>query len=176
ERIEQLRLGVIEDGTAIGSAIAAALNRLRDLPSRSRVVILMTDGQNNAGKVPPLTAAQAAEALNVKIYTIGVGTRGVAPYPQRDVFGEIRYVPMNVDIDEDLLVAIAERTGGQYFRAVDTHSLRAIYDDIDKLEKTTVDATTYERFEEVFAWFAIPGLILVLMETILGHTVWRKLP
>jgi Ca-activated chloride channel family protein len=176
QRLEQLELGAIEDGTAIGSAIAAGLNRLRDLPSKSRVLILMTDGQNNAGKVPPLTAAEAAEAINVKIYTIGVGTRGVAPYPQRDVFGQIRYVPMEVNIDEELLIQIAESTGGKYFRAVDTDSLRAIYDDIDQLEKTTSEVRRFQRYEEVFSWFAVPGLVLLLMEVVLAHTAWRKLP
>ncbi|MBX3746943.1 MAG: VWA domain-containing protein [Verrucomicrobiae bacterium] len=176
ERIEQLRLGIVEDGTAIGSAIAASLNRLRDVPSRSRVVILMTDGQNNAGKIPPLTAAQAAEALGVRVYTIGVGTRGVAPFPQTDVFGQTRYVPMNVDIDEELLERIAESTGGKYFRAVSTDTLRAIYDEIDRLEKTETEVRRYQRFHEVFGWFAVPGLILLLMELVLGHTIWRKLP
>ncbi|MBL9134478.1 MAG: VWA domain-containing protein [Verrucomicrobiales bacterium] len=176
ERLEQLRLGVIEDGTAIGSAITAGLNRLRELKSKSRILIVMTDGQNNAGKVPPMTAAEAAQALGVKVYTIGVGTRGVAPYPQTDAFGQVRYVPMNVDIDEDLLVKIAETTGGKYFRAVNTQKLRAIYDDIDQLEKTTAEVKKYQRYQEVFAWFAVPGLVLLLLEIILGHTVWRKLP
>ncbi|MCC6235364.1 MAG: VWA domain-containing protein [Verrucomicrobiales bacterium] len=176
ERLEQLQLGVIEDGTAIGAAIAAGLNRLRDLDSKSRILIVMTDGQNNAGKVPPATAAEAAKALGVKVYTIGVGTRGVAPYPQRDAFGQVRYVPTNVDIDEELLTKIAEGTGAKYFRAVDMDTLRSIYDDIDAMEKTTAEVTTYQRYHEAFSWFAIPGLILLLLEIVLGHTVWRKLP
>jgi Ca-activated chloride channel family protein len=175
-RLEQLRLGLVEDGTAIGSAITAALNRLRDLPSKSRIVILMTDGQNNSGKVPPMTAAEAAEALEVKIYAIGVGTRGVAPYPQTDAFGQIRYVPMKVDIDEQLLTKIAENTGGKYFRAVDADSLKSIYDDIDQLETTTAEMHTYQHYDEVFGWFAVPALILILLEVVLGNTVWRKLP
>ena len=176
QRLEQLRLGLIEDGTAIGSAITAGLNRLRDLPSKSRIVILMTDGQNNAGKVPPMTAAEAAEALKVKVYTIGVGTRGTAPYPQTDVFGQTRYVPMQVDIDEELLGRIAERTGGKYFRAVSMESLREIYEEIDRLERSEAEITKYQRYNEVFSWFAIPGLVLLLMELVLAHTVWRKLP
>lgn len=176
QRLDQLRLGLIEDGTAIGSAITAGLNRLRDLPSKSRIVILMTDGQNNAGKVPPMTAAEAAEALKVKIYTIGVGTRGVAPYPQTDVFGTIRHVPMQVDIDEELLGRISERTGGKYFRAVSTATLRGIYDEIDRLERSDAEVRKFQRYDEVFGWFAVPGLILLLLELILGHTVWRKLP
>ncbi|MGE3311413.1 MAG: VWA domain-containing protein [Limisphaerales bacterium] len=176
QRLEQLKLGLIEDGTAIGSGIAAGLNRLRELPSKSRIVILMTDGQNNAGKVPPMTAAEAAEALKVKIYTIGVGTRGTAPYPQTDVFGQTRYVPMQVDIDEELLGRIAERTGGKYFRAVSTETLRGIYDEIDKLERSDAEIRKFQRYDEVFGWFAVPGLILLLLEIVLGHTVWRKLP
>jgi Ca-activated chloride channel family protein len=176
QRLEQLRLGLIEDGTAIGSAIMAGLNRLRDLPSKSRIVILMTDGQNNAGKVPPMTAAEAAQALGVKVYTIGVGTRGVAQYPQVDVFGQTRYVPMKVDIDEELLGRIAERTGGKYFRAVSTETLRNIYDEIDQLERSDAEVRKFQRYTEVFPWFAIPGLFLLLLELILAHTVWRKLP
>ncbi len=176
QRLEQLRLGLIEDGTAIGSGIAAGLNRLRELPSKSRIIILMTDGQNNAGKVPPMTAAEAAEALKVKIYTIGVGTRGVAPYPQTDVFGQTRYVPMEVNIDEELLGRIAERTGGKYFRAVSTETLRSIYDEIDQLERSEAEVRKFQRYDEVFGWFAVPGLILLLLELVLGHTVWRKLP
>jgi Ca-activated chloride channel family protein len=176
QRLDQLRLGIIEDGTAIGSAVTAALNRLREQPSKSRIIILMTDGQNNAGKVPPITAAQAAEALEVKVYTIGVGTRGVAPYPQTDVFGRTRYVQMNVNIDEELLTTIAESTGGKYFRAVNTDRLREIYDDIDQLEKTTSEMHRYQRYREVFGWFALPGLVILLLEIALAHTVWRKLP
>ncbi len=176
ERLQQLRLGVIEDGTAIGSGLSAALNRLRDLPSKSRIVILMTDGQNNSGKIPPMTAAEAAQALAVKVYTIGIGTRGVAPYPQTDVFGQVRYVPMQVDIDEDLLTKIAERTGGTYYRATDTAGFRHIYDEIDRLEKTEADVRKYQRYQEIFGWFAVPGLILLLLELTLTHTIWRKLP
>lgn len=176
ERLDQLRLGVIEDGTAIGSGLSAALNRIRDLPAKSRIVILMTDGQNNAGSVPPMTAADAAQALSVKVYTIGIGTRGTAPYPQTDAFNQVRYVPMQVNIDEELLGKIAERTGGRYFRAADTTGFRRIYDEIDQLEKTEAEVKKYQQFTEVFAWFAIPALVLILLEILLGHTVWRRLP
>ena len=176
QRLDQLRLGLIEDGTAIGSGLSAALNRLRDLPSKSRIVILMTDGQNNAGKVPPMTAAEAAQALGVKVYTIGVGTRGEAPFPQTDVFGQTRYVRMQVDIDEDLLTKIAESTGGKYYRATDTKTFRQIYQEIDRLEKTDAEVHKYQRYHEVFGWFAVPALILLLLELALAHTVWRKLP
>ena len=176
QNLERLNLGTIEDGTAIGSALSAALNRLRDLKSKSKIVILMTDGQNNAGKVPPLTASEVAETLKVKVYTIGVGTRGTAPMPQTDVFGRKRYVQVPVDIDEETLKKIAERTGGKYYRADKTDTLRAVYDEIDRLEKTEVEVKKYQRYREMFVWFALPGLVILLLEIILSHTVWRKLP
>jgi len=165
-----------KDQTAIGSALAAALNRLRELKSKSKIVILMTDGQNNAGKVPPLTAAEAAETLKVKVYTIGVGTRGLAPYPYIDAFGRKGYKQQQVDIDEDTLTQIARRTGGKYYRADKTETLRSVYDEIDQLEKTEVEVKKYQRYRELFPLVALPGLVLLLLEVILNHTVWRKLP
>jgi len=165
-----------KDLTAIGSALAAALNRLRELKSKSKIVILMTDGQNNAGKVPPLTAAEAAETLQVKVYTIGVGTRGLAPFPYIDAYGRKAYRPQQVDIDEDTLTQIAKRTGGKYYRADKTETLRSVYDEIDRLEKTEVEVKKYQRYSELFPWFALPGLVVLLLEVILNHTVWRKLP
>lgn len=176
QNLARLELGMIEDSTAIGSAITTALNRLRDIKSKSKIVILMTDGQNNAGKVPPLTAAEAAQAIGVKVYTIGVGTRGTAPYPTTDMFGRKAYVQVPVDIDEDTLQKIAERTGGKYFRADNSNALRAIYNEIDRLEKTEVSMKKFVRYEEMFEWFAVPGLFLVLLEIILSNTVWRRLP
>ena len=165
-----------KDQTAIGSALAAALNRLRELKSKSKIVILMTDGQNNAGKVPPLTAAEAAETLKVKVYTIGVGTRGLAPIPYIDAFGIKRSKPQPVDIDEDTLTQIAKRTGGKYYRADKTETLRSVYDEIDQLEKTDVEVKKYQRYRELFPLVALPGLVVLLLEVILNHTVWRKLP
>jgi len=165
-----------EDGTAIGSAISAAVNRLRDVNSRSKIVILMTDGQNNAGKVPPLAAAEAAHALKVKTYTIGVGTQGEAPIPYVDAFGRKRYVLQPVNIDEDTLRAVAERTGAQYYRADNTDRLRSIYADIDRLEKSEIEMTQYHDYRELFPWFVLPGLALLLLEIILANTVWRRLP
>jgi len=176
QNLERLRLGLIEDSTAIGSALTTALNRLRDLNSKSRIVILMTDGQNNAGKVPPLTAAEAAQALQIKVYTIGVGTHGTAPYPTRNAFGQRVYVNVPVDIDEKTLKAIADQTGGRYFRADRTETLQAIYDEIDQLEKTEVVVKKFQRYQELFIWVALPGLLLLLLEAVLGHTVWRRLP
>ncbi len=176
ENIARLNLNTIEDGTAIGSALTAALNRLRDLQAKSKIVILMTDGQNNAGQVPPLTAADAAQALGVKVYTIGVGTRGTAPYPQVDPFGRRVYVDLPVNIDEDTLKQIADKTGGKYYRADNADALRAIYADIDRLEKTEVEMKKYQRYRELFPWVVLPGLVVLLLEIILGNTVWRKLP
>lgn len=176
ENISRLELNTIEDGTAIGSALTAALNRLRDLRSKSKIVILMTDGQNNAGQVPPLTAADAAQALAVKVYTIGVGTRGTAPYPQIDPFGRKVHVQVPVDIDEKTLTEIAQKTGGKYYRADNADTLRAIYADIDRLEKTEVEVKKYQRYRELFPWVVLPGLVVLLLEIILGNTVWRKLP
>lgn len=175
ETISHLNIGSVEDGTAIGSALTAALNRLRDIQGRTRIVILMTDGQNNAGKVPPLTAAEAAQALNVKVYTIGVGTRGKAPMPFiQNGYRVTRMIDVN--IDEDTLKQIADRTGGAYFRATDTERLRQIYDHIDRLEKTEVEANKYQRYQELFPLFVIPALAVFLLELILSQTVWRRLP
>ena len=167
----------IEDGTAIGSAISAGLNRLRDLPnSESGIIILMTDGQNNAGTVAPLTAAEAAESLGVKVYTIGVGTRGVAPMPYTDVFGRKRYRNVEVNIDEETLQKIAEQTGGLYFRADSQKKLREIYDKIDQMEKTEVEVERYFNYDEWFPVLVVAGLALLLLELTLANTVWLKLP
>jgi Ca-activated chloride channel family protein len=176
QNLDRLDLNTIEDGTAIGSGLSTSLNRLRDLDSKSRIVILMTDGQNNAGKIPPLTAADAATALDIKVYTIGVGTRGTAPMPYIDMFGQKRHRQMQVDIDEETLKEIAQRTGGLYFRADSTETLRRIYTEIDQLEKTEIEMTQYQRFTELFPWFTLAGMGLLLLEVILSQTIWRRLP
>ena len=176
QNIERLNFGLIEDGTAIGSGLSAAVNRLQELKSKSKIVILMTDGQNNAGKVPPLTAAEAAQVLNVKVYTIGVGTRGMGQMPYIDPFGRKRPRPVPVDIDEKTLTVIAEKTGGKYFRADSADTLRKIYDEIDKLERTEVETKKYVQVEELFKWLVVPGLLLLAAEVLLGNTIWRKLP
>lgn len=175
--LARLELHTIEDGTAIGSALAASVNRLRELKSKSKIVVLMTDGQNNAGKVPPLTAAEAAQALGVKVYTIGVGIRGNAPFPRMNPFtGRKEYVPVPVDIDEKTLQAIADKTGGKYFRADSSDTLRQIYDEIDRLEKTEIEMKKYVRRFELFWVFAAAGIFLLLCEVVLANTVWRRLP
>lgn len=175
--LDRLKIGDIDENrTAIGSALATAVNRLRDLKAKSKIVILMTDGQNNSGKIAPLSAAEAAQALAVKVYTIGVGTRGMAPMPvffggQR--VGE-RMEP--VDIDEDTLQKIAEQTGGKYYRADNAERFQAIYAEIDKLEKTEKEVKKFAQHRELFAYAVAPGLALLLLEVLLGNTVWRKLP
>ncbi len=174
--VDRLELGAIEDGTAIGSGLSASLNRLRELKSKSKLVILMTDGQNNAGKVPPLTAAEAAQALGVKVYTVGVGSKGLAKIPVTDPFGRRVYRQIQGDLDEETMQAIANKTGGKYYRADNTETLRKIYDEIDKLEKTEVEMKKYVRVKELFHWAILPGLLLLLLEVLLGNTVWRRLP
>ncbi len=176
QNLERLNLGTLEDGTAIGSAISAAVNRLRDIQAKSRIVVLMTDGQNNAGKVPPATAAEAAQALGIRLYTIGVGTRGIARVPYVNVFGQKGYIDQKVDIDEEMLTKVAEMTGGKYFRAENTAGLRKIYDEIDQLEKTEVEINKYQRFRELYPFVALAGLVILLLEVILSNTVWRRLP
>jgi Ca-activated chloride channel family protein len=176
KNIERLELGAIDQNqTAIGSGLSTAINRLRELKSKSKIVILMTDGQNNAGKIAPLTAAEAAQALKVKVYTIGVGMRGMAPMP---IFwgGVKRYQMQPVDIDEDTLQKISQMTDGKYYRADNTKRFQEIYAEIDKLEKTEADVRKFSHYNELFAWVVAPGLGLLLLEILLRHTVFRRLP
>jgi Ca-activated chloride channel homolog len=177
ENLARLELGTIDDTrTAIGSALSAAINRLRELKSKSKIVILMTDGQNNAGKVAPLTVAEAAQKLGVKVYTIGVGTRGMAPMPVYWGGRKVGYRQEPVDIDEDTLQKIANMTGGKYYRADNSQRFQAIYAEIDKLEKTEAEVKKFAHHDELFAWLITPGLGLLLLEVLLRHTLWRRLP
>jgi Ca-activated chloride channel family protein len=176
QNLGRLKLGLIEDSTAIGSGLMASLNRLRDIRSKSKIVILMTDGQNNAGKVPPLTAAEVAQTMGVKVYTVGVGTRGMAPFPMVDAFGQRGYHKVPVDIDEETLTQVARRTGGKYYRADNSSMFRAIYDEIDRLEKTEVEVKKYQRYRDLFPWFIAAGLICLLTEVGLANTIWRTVP
>ncbi|HYD48241.1 MAG TPA: VWA domain-containing protein, partial [Terriglobales bacterium] len=169
-------IGLIEDGTAIGSALATAARRLELSNAKSKVIILLTDGQSNAGKVAPLTAADAVKVLGIKVYTIGAGTRGLAPYPARDFFGNKVYQPVQVDIDEKTLQQIADTTGGRYFRATDLESLEGIYKEIDLLERTEFKAPEYLEYIELYPWLVLPALLLLLTELGLGHTLLRRLP
>jgi Ca-activated chloride channel homolog len=176
KRVEGVKLGQVEDGTAIGSAIASSVDHLRDSTAKSRIIILLTDGVNNAGAVNPLTAAEAAKALGIKIYTIGAGIRGEAPMPVRDAFGRTHLQMMKVDVDDEMLRKVAEATGGQSFRATDTDSLKNIYASINQLEKTTRKLKKYQQYEELYLWFLVPGLGILLLELVLRQTRFRRLP
>lgn len=174
--LERVELNMMEDGTAIGSAIAASLSRLKNSKAQSRVLVLLTDGVNNRGNVDPLAAAQAAKSLGVKIYTIGAGTNGLAPFPVRDIWGRQGYQNVEVEIDEQTLKKIAEITGGQYFRATDTQSLREIYRQIDRLEKTKIQDKGYREYRELFGYVLWPALLILLLAVILEHTLLVRLP
>jgi Ca-activated chloride channel family protein len=176
QNLGRAEVGLIEDGTAVGSAVATAVNRLRASTAPSKFVVLLTDGQSNAGRVSPRTAADAAAALGIKVYTIGAGTRGVAPYPATDLFGNKVYRPMPVDIDEKTLEEIAQTTKARYFRATDTDSLREIYAEIDRAEKAPFEAPQFLDWRELYPWLAWPALVALLAEVALGATWLRKLP
>ncbi len=171
----EIKSGMIEDGTAIGNAIANGVNRLKESHAKSKVMILLTDGVNNAGEVDPISAAQIAKTFNIRVYTIGVGTRGEAPYPVQTPFGT-RYQMVPVEIDENVLKEIAQITDGEYFRATDNQKLKEIYETIDKLEKTKVEITSYRNAKELFYSWLGGGVILLLLELGLSRTVLRKLP
>jgi Ca-activated chloride channel family protein len=175
--LDRLELGMIEqNSTAIGDGLGTAVNRLRDLKAKSKIVILMTDGVNNAGKLQPLLAAEAAKSLGVKVYTVGIGMRGEAPMPARDMFGRKVYQMVPVDIDEETLQKIAAQTGGKYYRADNAERFKQIYAEIDKLEKTEASVKKYTQFTELFAWLIAAGLATLLVELVLGQTAFRRLP
>ena len=176
KNLERTRIGLVEDGTAIGSALAAASNRLKDKEAKSKLVLLLTDGDNNMGRVTPLTAAEAAKALGIKVYTIGSGSRGNAPFPFVDPFGRTVYREIPVEFDEQSLKAIATMTGGEYFRATDTQSLQRIFAEIDEMEKSQVEVQKVAQYRDLFPWFVLVGALLVAAETVLGQTLWRRLP
>lgn len=177
EFLASLECGILDDGTAIGMGLATAVNRLKDSDAKSKVVILLTDGDNNAGYVKPITAAEIAREFNVKVYTIGVGSLGKALAPvSRRSDGKYIFGLASVQIDEDLLVEIAEMTGGRYFRATSAESLEQIYAEIDKLEKTEIEVTTIKRYSEEFHRFAFLGFLFLLIELILRYSVLRAIP
>ncbi|HVB03480.1 MAG TPA: VWA domain-containing protein [Chitinophagaceae bacterium] len=174
-QIMKVNTGLLEDGTAIGMGLATGIQRLKDSKAKSKVIILLTDGVNNTGLIDPLTALEIAKVYGIKIYTIGIGTNGVAPYPVQTPLGT-QLQDMQVQIDEPLLRKIAEETGGLYFRATDNNSLAAIYKRIDKMEKTKVKITSYKRYEELFYPFALAAIALLLLEVLLRYTIFRSLP
>ncbi len=174
--LDEIETGMIEDGTAIGMGLATAINRLRSSKAESKIIIALTDGRNNRGEIDPLTAAQAAQALGIRIYTIGAGTRGQAMYPVQDPFFGKRYVPVKVDIDETSLKKIADITGGRYFRATDRQSLESIYKEINSLEKTEIKVKEYTRYSELFFYLAGLAALLLLLEILLDRTLFRRIP
>jgi Ca-activated chloride channel family protein len=176
QNLERVAIGGVDDGTAIGSAIAAAVNRLRTTPAKSKVVILLTDGMNNTGKISPLAAAEAAKALGVKIYTIGVGVRGKAPVPVRDEAGNMRLIMAQVDVDEKTLQTVADQTGGKFYRATDTDSLKNIYEQINRLETSAQTVQKFEHYDELYPWALIPALAIIGFGFILQQTRYRSLP
>lgn len=174
--LEKVDFGMIEDGTAIGLAIANAVNRLRESDAKSKVAILLSDGRNNAGEIDPVTAAKAAKAMNVKMYTIGAGKPGNAPIPvDHPIFGK-RYIWAETEIDESTLKEIARITGGEYFRAKDEEALARIYRQISRMERTEIKVKEYLQYNELFSNYAFVGLVLLLAEVVLGNTRYRKIP
>ncbi len=174
--LDRVQIGLVEDGTAIGSAIATAANRLKDKEAKTKIIVLLTDGDNNAGKVMPMTAAEASKALGIRIYAIGAGTRGMAPYPLQDPFGRTVYRNIPVEFDESILKQIAAVSGGEYFRATDTRSLEEIFAEIDKLEKSKIEVEKISEYNDLFPWFVVAGISLLTVEAMLSQTLWRRLP
>jgi Ca-activated chloride channel family protein len=185
QNLDRVHIGQVEDGTAIGSAIAAGLNRLKDPSSKSKVLILLTDGVNNCGKITPETAAEASKALGIRLYAIGAGTNGIAPVPvyqensetpRLDPSGKPMYIDVQVSFDEAQLKRVAQIAGGHFYRASDTESMQDIFSEIDKLEKSTVRYKKTQEYTDLFPWFVTAGLALVSLEMVLGQTLWRRLP
>ena len=173
--LDKLKIGMAGDATAIGSAIGISARRLKDLKSKSKVIILLTDGRNNSGVISPLQAAEIAKSLGIKVYTIGVGKRGKAPFLVDSIFGK-RLIYQNVDIDEEVLNKISKMTDAKYFRATDLKSLKDIYKQIDLLEKSEVKSIDHSEHKELFHYFLIPGLILLLTEIVFSNSFLRRLP
>lgn len=174
--VDEIQIGMIQDGTAIGMGIATSVNRLRESDAKSKVVILITDGENNAGKIDPITAAELARTFGIKVYTIGVGRGGLVPFPVNDpLFGK-RYVQAKVDVDEMTLKRIADLTGGVFFRARDPQSLSEIYARINELEKTEVKVREYVSYDELFPYLLIPGLLLLALEVLLRNSIFLRVP
>ena len=173
---EGIKTGMIDDGTAIGDGLATAVNRLKDSKATSKVIILLTDGENNAGSLDPVSAAEIAKLYGIRVYTIGVGTEGTAPYPTQDIWGRKRYQQIEVKIDEEMLQNVANMTDGKYFRATNNENLKNIYAEIDQLEKSKIDVTTYsQKHEEFFPW-ALLALVLIGLEFLLRNLVFKTVP
>ncbi|MEO6742096.1 MAG: VWA domain-containing protein, partial [Chthoniobacteraceae bacterium] len=177
KNLERLRIGLVEDGTSIGSALASAANRLKNKQSKSKIIVLLTDGDENITTIPPATAAEAAKTLGIKIYTIAAGTNGTAPYPAgRDFFGNKVYRNIQVSVDEGQLRKVAEIGGGKFFVAMDTNSLNKIFSEIDTLEKTEVKLKRKTDWKDLFQWFIGAGAALAALHALLSQTLWRTVP
>lgn len=176
QNVELATILGLNDGTAIGMGVATAANMLRNSQAESKVVILLTDGVNNSGSIDPFTAAQAAEALNIRVYAIGMGRPGQVPFPTTNIFGDEVISYQESVIDEETLQQVAAETGGQYFRATDTDGLRAIYDEINELERSDVEIETFSRYDELIAWALLPAVGLLGLEMVLRQTLFRKIP
>lgn len=177
QQLERMEIGTVkEDGTAVGSAIATSLNRLKNSTAKTKLIILLTDGRSNAGSVDPLKAADMAKAFGVKVYTVGAGTKGIAPYPAQDIFGRKVYQQIQADLDEDSLRAIAEKSGALYFYAGDLAKLREVYAEIDRLETTPIEEEGYAEYQEWFGVCAIAALVLLVVESVLAATYARVIP
>ena len=177
KNLDRLRIGLVEDGTSIGSALASAANRLKDKPAKSKIIVLLTDGDENITTVPPATAAEAAKTLGIKIYTIAAGTNGIAPFPTgRDFFGNKVYQNIQVSVDEGQLRKVAEIGGGKFFVAMDTNSLNKIFSEIDRLEKTDVKMKRKTDWRDLFQWFIGAGAVLAALHALLSQTRWRTVP
>lgn len=174
--LKETAIGDLEDGTALGMALATSVNRIRLSRSRTKIIILLTDGVNNRGEIDPRDAAKIARDLNVKVYTIGVGTKGQAPYPVRDAYGNQRYVMMDVEIDEELLKEIANKTGGLYFRATDKDSLQQIFTEIDRWEKAEITSKRFYTAKDFYIYFIIGAFLILLLVEFAKRTVLRTLP
>ncbi len=173
--MQSIQCGLVEDGTAIGMGIVNAVTRLKDSQAKSKVIILLTDGTNNMGDISPLTAAEIAKSFGIRIYSIGVGTKGTAPYPYRTAMG-VQYVNMEVDIDEETLIQISAATDGEYFRAESTSKLQEVYQEIDKLEKTKLNVKEFSKREEEYKWFALAAFAILLLELSMRYVVLKRIP
>ncbi len=177
QNLDRIRIGMVEDGTAIGSATAAASNRLKDRDSKTKLIVLLSDGDNNAGRITPPTAAEAAKALGIRVYTIGAGSHGgPVPFPIQDALGRTMYRNVELEFNEDTLKQIADVTKGKYFQATDTDSLKRTFAEIDQMEKTKIQVTKTSEYRDLFPWFLVAGFGLLALEIILSQTIWKRLP
>lgn len=173
--LKDMKCGMLEDGTAIGDGLASAVSRLKDSEAISKVVILLTDGDNNAGSIDPVMAAEMAKLFGIRVYTIGAGTRGTAPYPVQTPFGGIQYQQVPVTINDELLQQIANDTGGKYFRAESKEKLQQIYDEIDKMERSKIEVNEFKRLHEEFYPFVIWGIALLVLSFLLKNTIFKSI-